>query len=343
MTGIEGLKELVEIPGVSGHEGAVREYIEAKIGKRADVSVDRMGNLVATLGEGEPNIALVAHMDEVGLLVSNVMGDGTLKFKKMGGIDDRTLAGRMVTVHTQKGDVNGVIGIKAPHLTIDKDEATKVTAWQNLAIDIGARSARDAERAGIGLLDPVTLKKGWQIMNGRYICSRALDNRVGCWEVLQAFEQISRKKPKATVHFAFSVQEEIGLRGAAVIGSTMYLDYVMAIDTYTTSDAPGLDKFFKPVMLGKGPVMRAVDAISVATPYMQQKVKLTAKRAKVPLQIGVTGGTTDGAKLQESGAAVIPLGVPMRYTHSPAEVVHQDDVENLARLLCAMVPELAKS
>jgi putative aminopeptidase FrvX len=342
MPGIEGLKELVMIPGVTGHEGAVRDYIQGKIGKKADTSVDRMGNLIASIGSGEPNIALVAHMDEVGMLVSNILDEGTLKFKKMGGVDDRTLPGRMVTIHTQRGPVPGVIGIKAPHLTIDKDEATKVTLWQNLTIDVGARSPKEVEKMGIGFLDPITINKGWQMLNGKYICSRALDNRVGCWAVLQAFEQAVKKMPKATVHFCFSVQEEAGLRGAAVIGNTMYLDYVIAVDTYSTSDAPGLDKFFKPIILGKGPVIRAVDTIAVATPMMRDTVKKAAGKAKIPLQVGVTGGTTDGAKLQESGAATVPLGIPMRYTHSPAEVVHQDDVENLVRLLGAVVPELTR-
>jgi putative aminopeptidase FrvX len=330
---MESLKELVMLPGVTGHEDAVRAYLKRRVGKRADVTIDRMGNLIATLGDGEPTTAVVAHMDEVGMLVANIMGDGTLTMKKMGGIDDRVLPGRMVVVHTKRGEVNGVIGIKAPHLTIDKDEATKVTPWQRLAVDLGTRSEKETAALGVEHLDAITIKKGWQVMNKDYLCSRALDNRVGCWAVLQAFEAAAKRPPKGTVSYVWSVQEEGGLRGAAVIGNTMYLDYVLAIDTYSTSDAPGLDKFFKPVLLGKGPVLRAVDAVAVATPSLREAIKRTAKAAKIPLQVGVTGGTTDGAKLQESGAATVPLGVPMRYTHSPAEVVHIRDVENLARLI----------
>ncbi len=340
---IESLKELVMLPGVTGNECKVRDYIRAKVGKRADVSVDRMGNLIATIGDGEPYIAIVAHMDEVGMLVANIMDDGTLTVKKMGGIDDRVLLGRMVTVHTAKGDVDGVIGIKAPHLTLDKDEASKVTPWQKLSVDLGTRSAKETAGLGVEHLDPITIKKGWQIMNKKYLCSRALDNRVGCWAVLQAFEAACKKTPKGTVSFVWSVQEEAGLRGAAVIGNTMYLDYVVAVDTYSTSDAPGADKFFKPVFLGKGPVMRAADTVAVATPVMRDAVKAAAKAAKIPLQIGLTGGTTDGAKLQESGAATVPLGVPMRYTHSPAEVVHLDDVENLAKLVYAVVVAVGRN
>jgi putative aminopeptidase FrvX len=340
---VEKLKELVMLPGVSGHEDKVRDYIRAKIGKRADVQVDRMGNLIATIGDGEPNIAVVAHMDEIGMLVANIMEDGTLSVKKMGGIDDRTLPGRLVTVHTGRGDVDGVIGIKAPHLTIDKDEATKVTPWQKLVVDLGTRSLKETGGLGVAHMDPITLKKGWQVMNGKYLCSRALDNRVGCWAALEAFEAAVKKRPKGTISFAWSVQEEIGLRGAAVIGNSMYLDYVVAVDTYSTTDAPGLDKFFKPVMMGKGPVMRAVDTVAVATPCMRDAVKRVARAAKIPLQMGMTGGTTDGAKLQESGAATVPLGAPMRYTHSPTEVVHLDDVENLAKLIGAVVADLGKN
>jgi putative aminopeptidase FrvX len=337
---LDSLKELVMVPGVSGNEDAVRELIAKKVGKRASTTTDHMGNFVATLGTGEPHIAFVAHMDEVGMLVTNILDDGTLKFKKVGGIDDRTLPGRMVTIHAQKGDVDGVIGIKAPHLTIDKDEAMKVTPWQNLTVDVGARTSAEVERLGAHILDPITMRKGWQILNKKYICSRALDNRVGCWALIQAFEVSLKSRPKGTLHFVWSVQEEMGLRGAAVIGNTMYLDFVIALDTYSTSDAPGLDKFYRPVLLGKGPVMRAADTVAIATPMMRRAVLKATKKAKVNLQIGITGGTTDGAKLQESGAATVSLGVPMRYTHSPSEVVHQGDIEGLVKLLPYVVKEL---
>ncbi|MFH0815437.1 MAG: M20/M25/M40 family metallo-hydrolase [Methanobacteriota archaeon] len=251
--------------------------------------------------------------------------------------------GRMVTVHTGRGDIDGVMGIKAPHLTIDKDEITKVTPWQKLVVDLGTRSQKETEGIGVSHMDPITLKKGWQVMNGKYLCSRALDNRVGCWAVLEAFGAALKKRPAGTASYVWSVQEEIGFRGAAVIGNSMYMDYVVAVDTYSTTDAPGQDKFFKPVMLGKGPVLRAVDSIAVATPCMCAAVKRVARAAKIPMQLGMTGGSTDGAKLQESGVAAAPLGVPMRYTHSPAEVVHLDDVENLAKLVSALMADIGKN
>ncbi|MEW5937043.1 MAG: M42 family metallopeptidase [Candidatus Thermoplasmatota archaeon] len=340
---LEELMALVMLPGVSGFEERVRTHLEEAAKGYASVRADRMGNLIASLGHEGPRIGIAAHMDEVGLLVTNIEDNGTLKFRKMGGVDDRALVGRLVKIHTSGGEVNGVLGLKAPHLTIDKEEGQKTAPWEKLCIDVGARTRKAATALGIRLLDPVTIAKDFALLEGGYLCSRALDNRAGCWAALQLLRALANDPPKCQISIVWTVQEEIGLRGATVISRTLPLDYVIAVDTYTTTDAPGLDRFYEPVMLGKGPVLRVVDAKAIASPTMRTLVERAAKRARIPLQIGVTGGTTDSAALQEAGVAATPIGIPMRYTHSPTEVIHLNDLRNLPRLLEASVREIARS
>jgi endoglucanase len=138
------------------------------------------------------------------------------------------------------------------------------------------------------------------------------------------------------------VQEEIGLRGANVIANTTDFDYVIALDTYSTTDSPGLDKYYQPVLLGKGPVLRMVDVRMIASPKFRDRLTSIAKKERIPLQYGVTGGSTDGAIIQTSGAITMPIGIPMRYTHSATEMVHMDDFANLIKLLTSAVKDIQK-
>lgn len=340
---LEELRTLVMLPGVAGFEERVRTWLEGAAKGYADVRTDCMGNLIASIGRTGPQIGIAAHMDEVGLLVTKIEENGTLKFRKMGGVDDRALVGRLVKLHTRRGERNGILGLKAPHLTLDKEEGQKTAPWEKLCIDVGARTRKDAERMGVRLLDPVTIAKGFDLLEGGYLCSRALDNRAGCWAALQALRMLATGIPSCRLSVVWTVQEEIGLRGAAVISRTLPLDYVITVDTYTTTDAPGMDGFYEPVLLGKGPVLRVVDTRAIASPSMRTLVERAAKRARIPLQIGVTGGTTDSAVLQEAGMAAAPLGIAMRYTHSPTELIHLVDLWNLSRLLEATVREIAKN
>jgi putative aminopeptidase FrvX len=334
------LKEIVMQPGVSGYEDEVRDYIRKLV--RVPTSEDAMGNLILEMGGGKgPSIAIVAHMDEVGLIVSNILDDGNLKFKVIGGVYDQMLAARAVEVHTSKGVVRGAVGYNAPHLSVGRD-AKDVITWDKLVIDIGTRSRKETEALGVKFLDPVIIKKDFFTVNKDMVCSRALDNRVGVLALLKVFENLKSMKFKGRVALIWTVQEEIGLRGANVIANTMDFDYVIALDTYSTTDSPGLEKFYQPVYLGKGPVLRMVDVRMIASPKFRARIEAIAKKEKIPLQFGVTGGSTDGAIIQTSGAITMPIGIPMRYTHSSTEIVHMGDLANLIKLLTATVKELQK-
>ncbi|MGM0404726.1 MAG: M42 family metallopeptidase [Thermoplasmatota archaeon] len=346
LEGLDEFEQILKTPGVSGYEDPIRHKIAGLIADQVEgsnpknIREDNIGNLIYEKSGDEPHVAMVAHMDEIGMVVSNIEDDGFLRIKKIGGVKDSLLPGRHVTIHTEKGPINGVIGHKAPHLTTDADDKDEVVSWTKTYVDVGASSKEEAEKMGIDVPDPIVFMKPLRLMNDKIIAGRALDNRIGCFGLLGALRELINDGPSFKQSYVWSVQEEIGLRGAKVVGNTLKPDYVIALDTYTTSDSPGLESFYKPIDLGGGPVLRMVDARAIATPKMVRHFKDVAKENDIPFQYGVTGGTTDGMALQESGCLTISIGVPVRYSHSTVECAHWDDVLNLAKLISAGVREL---
>ncbi len=346
LEGLDEFEQILKTPGVSGYEDPIRDKIAGLIADQVEASdpknirEDNIGNLIYEKSGDEPHVAMVAHMDEIGMVVSNIEDDGFLRIKKIGGVKDSLLPGRHVTIHTEKGPVNGVIGHKAPHLTTDADKKDEVVSWTKTYVDVGASSKEEAEKMGIDVPDPIVFMKPLRLMNDKIVAGRALDNRIGCFGLLGALRELLKDGPSFKQSYVWSVQEEIGLRGAKVVGNTLKPDYVIALDTYTTSDSPGLESFYKPIELGGGPVLRMVDARAIATPKLVRHFKKVAKENDIPFQYGVTGGTTDGMALQESGCLTISIGVPVRYSHSTVECAHWDDVLNLVKLISAGVREL---
>jgi putative aminopeptidase FrvX len=338
---IELLEELIRTPGISGYEDLIRDRIKKEIEKYAETRIDTIGNLIATIGNGK-HIALIAHMDEIGLVVSNIDDKGTVRISKLGGIDDRILVSRAVEIHTKKGIVEGVIGLKPPHLMIDREEAKKTKRSEMLYLDVGTRTREETKGLGVELLNPITFKKHFSILNKNMICTRGIDNRAGCLALIEMLKLVYNKELGVKLSFVWSVQEEIGLRGAKVVANTMRPDYVLAVDTYTTTDAPDMPTHLEPVKLGEGPVLRLIDSRAIASPVLREMITKVAKEYDIPLQLGITGGTTDGAAVQECGALTMPLGIPLRYTHSLVECCHKNDLENLIRLLTRTIEEIEK-
>ena len=338
----ELLSDLTELPGVSGNEVPVRDYIISRLLLGEERTIDNIGNLIAEIGGGHPHVALVAHMDEVGLLVSKVESDGSLRFRKVGGVDDRILVSRKVAVHSAKGPVNGLIGIKPPHLMVDPDEAKKTTPFDKLRIDIGTRSKRETDALGIKVSDPVTFEKGMVRIGKDMVAGRALDDRVGCAILIEAFEQLRERKGAGRLTFVWSVQEEMGLRGAKVIANTLQPDYVIVVDTCSSGDSPGVDEgHLQPAILGGGAVIRLFDSMSIASPALREMASKAAKAKRIPFQEVVAGGTTDATAVQESGSAVIPIGVGMRNTHSTTEAVSLKDIDNAIKLVVELTRQLS--
>jgi putative aminopeptidase FrvX len=302
--------------------------------------VDNLGNLIVPVSEGKKSIVLMAHMDELGMVVVKIEGDGSLRIRKVGGTDDRTLIGRMVEIKTSKGIVPGVIGMKPLHLMTDRAETKKTVPAEDLRVDLGTRSKKETEKLGIKLMDPMVLKKDFVVLNKKYISARGLDDRAGCAILMDVHERLKKVKLKTGVTLVFSTQEEVGLRGAIAIANTLKPDYIFAVDSLSTTDGPGLPKTSEPVLLGKGPALRLIDNRAMASPMLKEYLIKLAKKKKIPLQIGVTGGSTDGAAVQECGAAMMPVCMPLRYTHSPVEIVHLDDLKNISKLLVETVKAL---
>ena len=340
MKNLEEFEELLTAPGVSGYEDAIRNKIDSIVSQYGKTYTDNIGNLHLEIDGDGPHVAMVAHMDEIGMVVSNIENDGYIRIMKIGGIKDSLLPGRQVTIHTNKGPVNGVIGHKAPHLTTDADKKDEIVSWTDTYVDIGASSAEEAVEMGIDVPDPITFDNTLKRLRGDLITGRPFDNRIGCYGLIETLRILSKENTDAKLSFVWSVQEEIGLRGARVVANTLDPDYVVALDTYTTSDSPGLKSFYKPITLGKGPVLRMVDVRAISSPALMKHFKDSAEKDGVPYQYGVTGGTTDGMALQESGSLTVSIGVPVRYSHSTVEVASWSDISNLSKLVSAGVRRL---
>ncbi len=338
MKGLDVFEKIIKAPGVSGYEEPVREAIKEIVSQYGDTRVDNMGNLILELPGDGPHIAVVAHMDEIGMVVSNIEEDGYLRVMKIGGVKDSLLLGRHVTIHTESGSVNGVIGHKAPHLTTDKDKKDEIVPWTSTFVDIGVSSKEEAEKMGVDVPNPITFLKPFRKLGKDVISGRGLDNRVGCYALIKLAEKLAGANKH--ISLVWSVQEEIGLRGAKVVGNTLKPDYVIAVDTYTTSDSPGLKSFYKPIKFGEGPVLRMVDIRAIASPKMVKHFRKVGEGNNIPFQYGVTGGTTDGMALQEHGALTISIGVPVRYSHSTVECANWKDISGLVELLECGIKEL---
>ena len=337
------MEEMIKVPGVSGFEDDIRDCIREKVEAMGlDATEDNLGDLLVTVGDKGPSVVMIAHMDELGLIVSKIEEDGSIRIRKVGGIDDRTLVGRVVEIKTQKGMVTGVLGLKPPHLMTDADDRKKVMTWQEVRVDVGTRSKKETEKLGIRVLDPMVFKKDITYIGKDLICARAVDDRMGCAIILEVLEKLKGAKLPIRLTFAWSVQEETGLKGAKVVGFNLRPDYVFAVDTMTTTDGPGMGETFEKVLIGEGPAMRMFDNEAIASPKMRKLVEEVAKAAKIPLQYGTGGGATDGAAMQDFGCLMMPIGIAMRYTHSTVEIASIRDMENASRLLVRIAERIAK-
>lgn len=339
---MEELERLIVTPGVSGFEGGIRSLIREMVGGLTPLTTDTMGNLLTTIGEGT-HIMLMAHMDEIGMLVSRIEEDGTLRFRKVGGVDERCLLGRMIRISTSSGQVNGVIGVVPPHLMRDPEkEMSTFPKAEDLRVDVGCSSRKEVESLGIRLMDPMTVEKRPFLLNGRILCSRGLDDRFGCWVLIELLRRMVKRALPLRLSFAWTAQEEMGLRGAKVVGGRERVEMGIIIDTSSATDFPDAPGHATPVALGKGPVIRYMDSRAIASPPLVRLVEKVAGERGIPYQIVITGGGTDGVVIQEAGAMMIPMGVPIRYTHSPVECMHLDDLDRLIDLLEALLIALSE-
>jgi putative aminopeptidase FrvX len=347
----DDLRALTETYGASGHEEAVREEVKKLLPNWAKPETDAAGNLVLKLGNAKANsnakkIVFIAHMDEIGYQVRSIEIDGRLLMDVLGGGYTEYFLGHVMLLHKADGStVGGVLelpakwdqpGFEWPHGPKAMDEPAHMY--------VGTHSAEETQKLGIKVGDWATVPKKYRALIGTRANARSFDDRVGCAALIEAVKALGPNLGDRQVTFIWSTEEEVGLKGAAAAAERMAKegnapDFVFAIDTFVSSDSPIESKRFGDAEIGKGFVTRAVDNSNIASrEYVDRVVKL-ANDNKIPAQYGVTGGGNDGAVFVRYGAVDVPLGWPLRYSHSPAEVIDTRDYDALAKIVAVLAKQ----
>jgi putative aminopeptidase FrvX len=292
---------------------------------------DKAGNVTVTLGgSGEP-ILFVAHLDEVGFRVEEVLADGRLRLQKRGGLTASAWEAQAALAHGDNGPVPAVFAPRADWWTADKAALPAPPE-----VDLGVASKAAAEALGVHAGSTVTMPKRMLRIGPHRVLARSFDDRVGSTALLLALRQLDPARLPRRVIFAWSVGEETGLEGAKVLAARLHgLAEVHAVDTFVSSDSPLESRRFADARLGQGPVLRAMDNGYLAPRELIDRFLGVARQAGLPIQVGFTGGGTDGLEFLPDGAAMLPFSWPGRYSHSPVEVADLRDLEALVRLIVA--------
>lgn len=335
------LEKLSNAHGVSGYEGNIRRIIEEEVRPYVDeINIDKMGSLVATKNGGKPVVMLAAHMDEIGLMIKYVDDKGFARFTKTGGWFDQTLLNQRMILHTENGPIYGVLGSKPPHV-IKEEDRKKIVKAEDMFIDIGATSKENAEKMGVRAGTPVTSDIDFKSLGNDIVTGKAFDNRAGCAMLIESLSMM--KNVRATVHAVFTVQEEVGLKGARTSAFRLNPDVALATDVTITGDHPGIEKKDSSIEMGKGPSVTVSDADGrgiIVPDSVLNWLKEAAQTNNIPYQLEVgSGGTTDASAIHLTREG-IPTGVismPTRYIHTPVSVLSMADLEKSAELIARAV------
>jgi putative aminopeptidase FrvX len=341
----ENLEKLSNACGVAGREEEVRNLMIKLLKPHVDeICVDKLENVIA-VKKGEknaPKIMLAAHMDEVGLMVKTISKDGFLQFAKMGGIDDRILLAQKVIVYTEKGALDGIVGSKPPHIQ-KEEERKKIVNSDELFIDIGAENREAAAKMGVKVGDIVGFDVKYARIGKDLVIGKAFDDRAGCAVMVEALKLLA--KTECTVYAVGTVQEEVGLRGAATAAFGVDPDVGIALDVTIAGDVPGVREFDTTVAMGKGPTLTVSDSGLITHPKVLRLLFDVAKENKIAYQLE-TGllGSTDAARisLTRQGVPSGTISIPARYIHSPVGMISLKDAANSAKLAAAAIQKIPK-
>lgn len=337
------LASVCEVPGAPGFEKKVRDLVKSKaeaLGYGDQITIDRMGNLLVTVPgkSSEKKVMAAAHMDEIGFIVTHIDDKGFLRFNPLGGFDPKTLTSQRVIVHG-KEDLVGVMGSKPIHI-MTPEERTKVTKIDEYFIDLGLPADRVKELVDVG--NAVTRERAL-IELGDCVNVKSLDNRVSVFVLLECLRQLAEGKETPAYDFiaAFTVQEEVGLRGAHVATLAVQPDFGIGLDTTIAYDTPGAKPQERVTELGKGAGIKIMDSSTICDTRMVTFLKKTAEDREIQWQPEILKqGGTDTAGLQRmspGGAIAGAISVPTRHIHQVIETCHKDDIASCIELLTATV------
>ena len=344
----ELLKRLSQAFGPTGCEGNVGDVICREAEKYCDLyATDRMGNFVFKLSPKvhtahTKKIMFSAHMDEVGMMITEIDGDGYLRFTNLGGIDPRVLCGRNVVIGDENKRINGVIASKAIHHQ-SADERKKATKISDMYIDIGATSKEEAEKY-VEIGDFATFDSDFVLFgkDERLVKSKAIDDRMGCAVLLEVMKALSSGSSRNNneLYFCFTVREEVGLSGAQTVAQVIEPDYAIVVETTAIADIEGVSKNLRVADVGAGGVISVMDRSTIYSPklvsYLLELAELKGIKAQVKRYVS---GGNDAGHIHKSGKGVkaVAVSAPTRYLHSPANVASLDDFDSMIDLLTALV------
>jgi endoglucanase len=338
---IKSLSEICRIPGAPGFEKPIRDHIIQLVEPLTDkVSVDNMGNVIALKkGKSRKKVMVAAHMDEIGFIVTHITDQGYLKFHTLGGFDPKTLTAQRVLVHGKK-DLVGVMGAKPIHI-MSPEERNKPAKIKDYFIDLGLPAEEVKKLVKVG--DPITREREL-IEMGNCVNCKSLDNRVSVYILLEALKEA--KNLPNDLYAVFTVQEEIGIRGAHVATQSIQPDFGICLDTTIAFDTPGAAAHEKVTELGKGTAIKIMDSRTVCDYRMVEFLKDIATQKKITWQPEIlTAGGTDTSALQRmtaGGSIAGAISIPTRNIHQVIEMVNKQDVVDSVNLLVAALKNLDK-
>ncbi|HHS95704.1 MAG TPA: M42 family peptidase [Phaeodactylibacter sp.] len=343
MINVALLKKICETPGAPGFEQRIRQLIIKEVSPYVDeVSIDPMGNVIALKkGKTDKRVMVAAHMDEIAFIVTHIDDDGFIRFHTLGGFDPKTLTSQRVIIHGKK-DIIGVLGCKPIHL-MKAEERTKTMPIEEYYIDTGMAKKELTKVVEVG--NPITRERAL-IEMGDCVNAKSLDNRVSVFILLEMFRELKKKKAPYDIYGVFTVQEEVGIRGAISASHLIDPDFGLGLDVTIAFDVPGAQAHERVTRLGQGAAIKLMDGMTICDYRMVRYLKELAKKKKIKWQAEILPkGGTDTAGLQrygKRGAITGAISIPLRNMHQTIEMAHKGDVRNCIDLLREATTNLDK-
>jgi endoglucanase len=335
------LKKISETPGPPGFEKHIRNLVIREVENLVDdCSVDNMGNVVAfKKGKADKKVMLAAHMDEIGFIVNYIDDQGFVRFVPLGGFDPKTLTSQRVIIHG-KQDLVGVMGTKPVHMMTD-EEKKKMVKTEDFFIDLGMKKEEVQKYVQVG--DPITRERAL-IEMGDCVNGKSLDNRISVYILIELLKALKDQTPPYDVYAVFTVQEEVGIRGAQVATQQIQPDFGFGIDTTIAYDVPGAQAHENVTKLGEGVAVKILDSTAIADYRMVEYLKEVAGRHNIKWQpeLLAKGGTDTGMiqRMTKSGSIAGAISIPTRHIHQVIETIHKADIQSSIDLLKRALLEL---